>query len=215
MEWLRRFHARLRKSRARTGHPGEPRTRRQNRNPRFELRLIAPGVLPLVVMAACGNSAPGTGGVMTCSMFTFLKEVLSRNQLRLSLPELATNDGVGAGVDLQCARKFQRNADARVSERDGLQAVLASFYDGVALQKNRIKHGDFTQHGIERHRGVGEGLEANVGPTRFRGQIRCGNAGGFREQIQGANRLIQGVDKADLPSIRIRIGQNRCPRDRD
>src|ERR1700722_7424250 len=59
--------------------------------PKIRTPLRGPGVLPLVVMAACGNRAPGIAGVKTCSMLTGLKEVLSRNQVKLSLPELATN----------------------------------------------------------------------------------------------------------------------------
>src|ERR1700693_3284490 len=45
--------------------------------PKIRTPARATGVLPLVVIAACGKSAPGTGGVMTCSIFTGLKDVLS------------------------------------------------------------------------------------------------------------------------------------------
>ena len=77
---------------------------------------------------------------------------------------------VGAGSTWQRARKFQRDAHAGVGERDGFQAILPSVHDGVALQKYRIKHGDFVKRGIEGHRGIGEGLERHVRNTRFRGQ---------------------------------------------
>src|ERR1700730_3155254 len=45
--------------------------------PKTRTPLRVPGVMPLVVIAAWGKSAPGMGGVMTCSMFTGLKDVLS------------------------------------------------------------------------------------------------------------------------------------------
>src|ERR1700693_5716304 len=59
--------------------------------PKIRTPARAPGVLPLVVMAACGNRAPGMGGVMTCAMLTGLKDALSVKKLRLSLPEFAIN----------------------------------------------------------------------------------------------------------------------------
>src|ERR1700732_3954048 len=74
--------------------------------PRMRTPEIAPGVLPPVMMAACGNSAPGLGGVMTCSMFTVLKEVLSRNQVRLSLPELATKTVLVGGSTCSAPESF-------------------------------------------------------------------------------------------------------------
>src|ERR1700681_700006 len=45
--------------------------------PKIRTPLRVPRVLPLVMIAACGKSTPGMGGVMTCSMFTGLKDVLS------------------------------------------------------------------------------------------------------------------------------------------
>src|SRR3984893_10604103 len=61
--------------------------------PKIRTPLRVPGVLPLVVMAACGNRAPGIAGVKTCSMLTVLNDALRLRlkEVRLSLPEFATN----------------------------------------------------------------------------------------------------------------------------
>src|ERR1700686_523178 len=75
--------------------------------PKIRTPLRVPGVLPLVVMVACGNSAPGIGGVKTCSMLTALKVVLRVKKVRLSLPEFATSAVLVAGSTCSAPESFR------------------------------------------------------------------------------------------------------------